>query len=63
MRALHLLIYITDFHFLPNESVFRLLELYCKRKSHGFLSVTFYTPIDMESGMVRRLVSGDLWGG
>jgi hypothetical protein len=51
----HLLIYITAFHFLPNESVFRLLELYCRRKSHGFLSVTFYSPIDMESGMVRPL--------
>jgi hypothetical protein len=51
----HLLIYITDFRFFPSDPVFTLLELYCQRKSHGFLSVAFYSPIDMESGVFRQL--------
>ncbi|MGH7650393.1 MAG: hypothetical protein ACREMS_00980 [Gemmatimonadaceae bacterium] len=51
----HLLVYITDFRFFPSESVFSLFVAYCKRKIHGFATVAFYTPIDMESGMFRQI--------
>jgi hypothetical protein len=51
----HLLVYITDFRFLPSETTFAVLEALLNRKRHDFLSVSFYSPIDTESGMFREL--------
>ena len=47
----HLLIYVTDFRMNINDAVFALVQTYCRRRRHGFKTVSYYAPIDMQSGV------------
>jgi hypothetical protein len=50
----HLLLYSTDWKFLPSESVIALLSLYCYRRPHGFKTIAVTAPIDAEASIIWR---------
>jgi hypothetical protein len=51
---IHLLLYSTDWKFIPSESVVALLTLYCFRRPHGFKTVAVVAPIDSDSAILWR---------
>jgi hypothetical protein len=52
---IHLLLYSTDWKFLPSESVISLVSLYCHRRPHGFKTVAVVAPIFPERAVLWRV--------
>jgi hypothetical protein len=51
---IHLLLYSTDWKFLPSESVITLFSLYCYRRPHGFKTVAVTAPIMAGAAVLWR---------
>ena len=55
VHKVHLLLYITGFRFLVSDGIVQLLRLALQRNHYRFASVSFFAPIDQESGVLHVL--------
>jgi hypothetical protein len=53
--TIHLLLYITDFRFHLSDGTVTLLRVALRRDAFGFRSISYFAPIDAESGVLNVL--------
>lgn len=60
---LFLLLYLTDWRFLPSETAITLLQYWCNRKDHSFEAIFFYMPFTATEGHLKLIAPtpADYW--
>ncbi len=52
---LFLLLYLTDWRFLPSETAISLLQFWCNRKAHSFEAIFVYMPMTATEGHISLI--------